>query len=47
MTHTLTPVLTDNWGADRAWTLKAFEDQGGYAGLKTALAMSQDDISRR
>ena len=44
MTDTLTPVLTDNWGADRSWTLAAYEDQGGYAALKKALAMPQDDV---
>ena len=44
MTDTLTPVLTDNWDADRSWTLGAYEDQGGYAALKTALSMPQDDV---
>jgi len=44
MTDTLTPVLTDNWDADRAWTLASYEDQGGYAGLKKALAMAPDDV---
>ena len=44
MTDTLTPVLTDNWGADRSWTLRAYEDQGGYAALTKALAMPQDDV---
>ena len=39
----LTPVLTKNWGDDRAWTLAAYEDQGGYEGLTQAL----DDGSRR
>ena len=29
----LTPVLTKNWGDDRAWTLAAYEDQGGYEAL--------------
>ena len=29
MTDTLTPVLTDNWGTDRSWTLAAYEAQGG------------------
>src|SRR3954468_6845565 len=43
-TDTLTPVLPDNWGADRSWTLQAYEDQGGYAALRTALAMPQDDV---
>jgi NADH-quinone oxidoreductase subunit F len=41
---TLTPVLTDNWDQDRAWTLAAYEQQGGYAALKKALAMQPDDI---
>ena len=40
----LTPVLTDNWGSERSWTLKAFEDQGGYAALRTALSMPQDEV---
>jgi NADH-quinone oxidoreductase subunit F len=44
MTDTLTPVLTDNWDADRAWTLASYEQHGGYAGLKKALTMSQDDV---
>jgi NADH-quinone oxidoreductase subunit F len=44
MTDTLTPVLTDNWDADRAWTLASYESRGGYAGLKKALSMSPDDV---
>ena len=40
----LTPVLTDNWDADRAWTLSSYESSGGYAGLRKALTMSQDDV---
>ena len=44
MTDTLTPVLTDNWDADRAWTLAAYEDRGGYAALKKALAMDPDAV---
>jgi NADH-quinone oxidoreductase subunit F len=39
MPDTLTPVLTDNWDTDRAWTLPAYEDQGGYRALKKALGM--------
>ena len=30
MTDVLTPVLTDIWDADRAWTLKTYESKGGY-----------------
>ena len=44
MTDTLTPVLTDNWDADRAWTLAAYEERGGYAALDKALAMAPDDV---
>jgi NADH-quinone oxidoreductase subunit F len=44
-THsTLTPILTDNWDAERSWTLASYEARGGYAGLKKALSMSQDDV---
>ena len=34
---TLTPVLTDNWGDERSWTLQAYEGRGGYGALKKAL----------
>jgi NADH-quinone oxidoreductase subunit F len=44
VTDTLTPVLTDNWDAERSWTLASYESRGGYAGLKKALSMSQDDV---
>jgi NADH-quinone oxidoreductase subunit F len=44
VTDTLTPVLTDNWDQDQAWTLDAYEDRGGYRALKKAFGMSQDAI---
>ena len=44
MVDTLTPVLTDDWDTDRAWTLKAYEKAGGYKGLRSALKMKQDDV---
>lgn len=44
MTDMLTPVLTDNWDQDRAWTLAAYEQQGGYAAIRKALTMAPDDI---
>jgi len=44
MTDTLTPVLTDNWDSDRAWTLASYESRGGYAGLEKALSMAPDDV---
>jgi len=40
----LTPVLTKNWGDDRAWTLAAYEDQGGYEALTKALSMEPADL---
>ncbi len=39
MVDTLTPVLTANWDQPRAWTLAAYETQGGYTALRTALGM--------
>ena len=44
MADTLTPVLTDNWDAERSWTLESYESRGGYAALKTALGMAQADV---
>ncbi|QIX28119.1 NADH-quinone oxidoreductase subunit NuoF [Nocardioides sp. JQ2195] len=44
MSDMLTPVLTDNWGTDRSWTLEAYTAQGGYAALPKALRMKQDDV---
>ena len=41
---TLTPVLTANWGDDRAWTLAAYEEQGGYRALQKALGMEPEEI---
>jgi NADH-quinone oxidoreductase subunit F len=40
----LTPVLTADWGNDRAWTREAYEQTGGYDALRTALAMKPDDL---
>ena len=44
MTDMLTPVLSNDWDTDRPWTLESYENNGGYAALKTALAMTQDDV---
>ncbi len=44
MTDILTPVLSDNWDADRPWTLESYEKTGGYDGLETALGMDQDAL---
>ena len=44
MTDVLTPVLTDNWDAERAWTLPSYEEQGGYEALKKALGMAPEAI---
>jgi NADH-quinone oxidoreductase subunit F len=40
----LTPVLTRNWGDDRAWTREAYEAQGGYRALRKALDIAPDDL---
>ena len=44
MTDMLTPVLSDNWDAERSWTLASYEERGGYRALRTALGMPQDDV---
>jgi NADH-quinone oxidoreductase subunit F len=41
---TLTPVLSRIWDADRAWSLTAYERDGGYEALRAALAMAPADI---
>jgi NADH-quinone oxidoreductase subunit F len=41
---TLTPVLTDNWGDDRAWTLAAYESRGGYSALDKAFGMAPEAV---
>jgi NADH-quinone oxidoreductase subunit F len=41
---TLTPVLTDNWDAERSWTLAAYESRGGYSALTKALGMAPDAV---
>ena len=37
---TLTPVLSADWDHDRAWTLAAYERNGGYEALATALELA-------
>ena len=41
---TLTPVLTDNWDQERAWTIAAYTQQGGYQALEKALKMQPDEV---
>ena len=40
----LTPVLTENWGDERAWKLTNYEYRGGYQAMRTALAMKPADV---
>ena len=40
----LTPVLSDNWDAERAWSLDSYKDSGGYAGLEKALTLGPDEV---
>ncbi len=44
VTDVLTPVLTDNWDADRSWTLASYESLDGYGALKRALTMTPNSI---
>jgi len=44
MTDTLTPVLTDDWADDRAWTLENYRRRGGYSVLETALRSKPADL---
>lgn len=44
MTALLTPVLTRNWASMLSWTLKNYQDHGGYEGLKKALTMSPSEV---
>jgi len=44
MSDPLTPVLTRDWGTKQSWTLEAYRQQGGYAGLKKALAMAPEAV---
>ncbi len=44
MTDPLTPVLTDDWDADRPWTLRSYEHRGGYRALHKALELPPDDV---
>lgn len=44
MVDVLTPVLSDNWDQERAWTLAAYEERGGYQALAKALTISPDDL---
>ena len=44
MTDPLTPVLSADWGTDRAWTREVYESTGGYSALRAALDMAPDDL---
>jgi NADH-quinone oxidoreductase subunit F len=44
MTVTLTPVLSEFWDQPRSWTLEGYQGNGGYAGLRAALAMTPDAV---
>ena len=40
----LTPVLTANWGDERAWKIGNYERRGGYQGLRKALSLTPADV---
>jgi NADH-quinone oxidoreductase subunit F len=43
-TTPLAPVISAHWDADRSWTLAGYEANGGYAGLRRALAQDPADV---
>ncbi len=42
--YTTELVFSKNWSKPKGWTLDAYKQSGGYAGLAKALQMSPDDI---
>jgi NADH-quinone oxidoreductase subunit F len=40
----LTPVLSAHWDEQESWTLETYQRHGGYAALRTALAMPPEDV---
>ncbi|WP_295698371.1 NADH-quinone oxidoreductase subunit NuoF [Lapillicoccus sp.] len=44
MSTQLSPILTKFWDHPQSWTLKTYEANEGYAALKKALGMSQQEI---
>ncbi|MEU0933536.1 MULTISPECIES: NADH-quinone oxidoreductase subunit NuoF [unclassified Embleya] len=40
----LTPVLSANWDEHRPWSLDTYRRDGGYDGLRKALAMHPDEV---
>src|ERR687886_400666 len=44
MATTLTPILSRNWGDTAPWSLDSYERDGGYEGLRAALAMAPADL---
>lgn len=44
MTDTLTPILTRLWDVPESWKLATYEQHGGYAALRKALAMAPEEV---
>ena len=44
MTDVLTPVLSAGWADERAWTLDAYSERGGYGALRKALTMTPAEL---
>jgi len=45
MTDTLTPVLSDQWGAEKSWTLDAYTAAGGYEAMAKALKLDPAEVT--
>lgn len=44
MTDLLTPVLSKNWGDEKAWKIANYEQQGGYQALRKAFSMTPSEV---
>ena len=44
MATTLTPILSRNWDDPAPWSLRSYERDGGYEGLRAALGMAPADV---
>ena len=44
MSTELAPVLSAHWDAERSWTLETYLANGGYEGLRAALAQPAADV---
>ncbi|TDT34448.1 NADH-quinone oxidoreductase subunit NuoF [Naumannella halotolerans] len=44
MADPITPVLTADWGTERAWQRQVYERRGGYGALRKALQLTPEEV---